>query len=86
VKWDLTNRLHEQIQRVNLNRIVTTSARAAGRRVSPPFALHVAVVQWPKDYRRAVSDAHVILGMRYLERGQVEALREVLRGHIARLL
>jgi hypothetical protein len=86
VKWDLTNRLHEQIQRVNLYRIVKASARAAGRCASAPFALRVDLVQWPADYRRAVTDAHVVLGVHFLERGQVEALREVLRRHIVRLV
>lgn len=85
-KWELTQRLTEQMRRVRLAPIVRACAAAAGRSAPAPFVLRVDFVGWPRDYRRTYSEGHLVLGADYLDEARTDELAAVLRQAISRLV
>jgi hypothetical protein len=79
-------KLQTQLQNVGVDRVVQECVRTANRFRSRPFHFRVDFVVWPEDYRRYVSDHHLILGVQYLEPTQADILRALLKAHIARLV
>ena len=83
-KMPLARRVQDQVLALSLQDIVREREKALGRRVSD-FSLRLDFVRWPRDYRWDVSDRHVVLGVAYLEAGQVGATRAIVAARIAQL-
>ena len=85
-KMAFADSLHLQIGRLHLNRLVREACRTAGRRTPAPFSLGVDIVIWPQSYLRAISDAHLVIGTAYLDGGHLDRMRQLLLGHLVRLV
>jgi hypothetical protein len=77
--------MHRQLGDMDLRGLVAECLREAGRLDYRPFRLKVDFVFWPEDYRQFISETHLVLGTRYLEAAQTEALRAILKSSISKL-
>lgn len=84
-KMQLAHRLHEQVRELNIQQIVKERSRQA-RHKPRPFRLRLHFTRWPEDYRRAVSENHLVLGIGYLDDARIDDLRAVLCSHISELI
>lgn len=68
--------------------LVAEACGGVGKRQPSAFALRVDFTIWPDDFRRSISDTHLVLGRRYLSRSprEVSALRQALLAHLERIV
>jgi hypothetical protein len=82
----LADALNLQLCRLRLARVVTQACAAAGKRRPEPFALRMDVVLWPEEYRRCVTESHIVLGRRYLAHEHCDDLRALVQERVALLV
>ncbi len=85
-KMSLVSQQTAQFGRVRVDKLVRESVRAAHKPASRPFYLRVDFVIWPEDYRRDISDHHLVLGVQYLDPSRITVLLTTLNTYIARLV
>lgn len=92
--WDVRNGKHEvlgqqlnsQFKRMNFNRMIRDSCRAAKKTTPQAFHLHLDLIHWPENYQRHVSDTHLLLGAAYLQAHRLQAFQVMLQTYIQRLV
>ncbi len=83
-KMRMVTKLHTQLRKIPIDRLVYECRRAANKPIVDPFYLQVDFVIWPEDYRHEISSRHLVLGVQYLEPVQVDALRTLIKTYIAK--
>lgn len=85
-KQRLNRQLHQQLARLNLNRLVRHCMRVANKSTTPDFALTVYLMRWPEHLYRRQSDHCFIADTNLIMRDQVDRLRSLLQTHMIELI
>jgi hypothetical protein len=81
----LTQHPFDRHRAMNIQQIVKECSDQAGHKPRP-FRLRLDFTRWPEDYKRAVSENHLVLGIGYLGDARINDLRALLRSHISELI
>ena len=81
LKMRLVRLMHEQLQEVRVHEMVRTREAELGR-PAHPFALEVDFVNWTGEYRQMIGEKRMVLGEVYLQRNNLDRLRELLEDRI----
>ncbi len=80
------NKMNEQLQRIRIQDIVATAAKATGKNGNPVFYFMADFVIWPENHLHVVSRHHMVFGAQYAEPGQVDKLRDIVAEHVSRII
>lgn len=84
LKMRLVELMHDQLHEVRVQEMVSRREAELGR-PARPFALEVAFVNWTGEYRRMIGNERLVLGEAYLQRENLDRLRELLEDKIVDL-
>lgn len=85
-KQRLNSLLHEQLARLNLDKLVRQCMRAAHKSTVPYFALKVNLMRWPAHFYQPLSSHCFVADTSVIMHDRIDELRSLLQSHIVRLI